>query len=143
MHTGNDTSRKTSRRVSLGGVPLSDSPQLERQVSLSRETFAQDEKKRASIPGMTAHEFKQVERAKKAALVAEGAHPTTLSGEELERKFEKQQSGVAMSPEVETVLKAPPPHVDAPDPARTHAMHNTCMRPDRRRWRRSTTGLRS
>ena len=119
MHTGNDTSRKTSRRVSLGGVPLSDSPQLERQVSLSRETFAQDEKMRVSIPGMAAHEFKQ------AALIAEGAHTTTLSGEELERKFEKQQSSVAMSPEVETVLKAPP-HVDAPDPARTHAMHNIC-----------------
>jgi hypothetical protein len=119
VHTGNDTSRKTSRRVSLGGVPLSDSPQLERQVSLSRETFAQGEKKRVSIPGMAAHEFKQ------AALIAEGAQPTTLSGEELERKFEKQQSSVAMSPEVETVLKAPP-HVDAPDPARTHAMHNIC-----------------
>ena len=127
MHTGTDTSLKTSRRVSLGGVPLSDSPQLEPQVSLSRETFAQDEKKRVSIPGMAAHEFNQVERAQKAALVAKGAHPTTLSGEELERKFEKQQSSVAMSPEVETVLKAPP-HVDAPDPARPHAMHNTCTR---------------
>ena len=122
-HTGNDTSRKTSRRVSLGGVPLSDSPQLERQVSLSRETFAQDEKKRVSIPGMAAHEFKQVERAKKAALVAEGAHPTTLSGEELERKFEKQQSHVTGGGDR---AQGASTHVDAPDPARTHAMHNIC-----------------
>ncbi len=50
----------------------------------------------------------EAESAKKAALAAEGVHPTTLSGEELERKFEKQQSNVLMSPEVETVLKAPP-----------------------------------
>ena len=43
-------SRKGSRRVSLAGVPLSESPQAERRVSLSRETFQHDEKKRVSIP---------------------------------------------------------------------------------------------
>lgn len=105
--------RKNSRRVSLGGVPLSDSPQAERRVSLSRETFAHDEKKRVSMPA----DEEEAESAKKAALAAEGVHPTTLSGEELERKFEKQQSNVAMSPEVETVLKAPP------NPHTSHAHH--------------------
>ena len=102
-HTGTGT-RKNSRRVSLGGVPLSDSPQAERRVSLSRETFAHDEKKRVSMPA----DEEEAESAKKAALAAEGVHPTTLSGEELERKFEKQQSNVVMSPAVETMLKAPP-----------------------------------
>ena len=103
VRTGTGT-RKNSRRVSLGGVPLSDSPQAERRVSLSRETFVHDEKKRVSMPA----DEEEAESAKKAALAAEGVHPTTLSGEELERKFEKQQSNVIMSPEVETVLKAPP-----------------------------------
>ena len=49
VHTGTGT-RKNSRRVSLGGVPLSDSPQAERRVSLSRETFLHDEKKGVSMP---------------------------------------------------------------------------------------------
>tara|TARA_B100000795_G_scaffold260914_1_gene237220 strand:- start:931 stop:1266 length:336 start_codon:yes stop_codon:yes gene_type:complete len=100
VHTGTGT-RKNSRRVSLGGVPLSDSPQAERRVSLSRETFAHS--LRVCMPA----EEEEAENAKKAALAAEGVHPTTLSGEELERKFEKQKSNITMSPEVETMLKAP------------------------------------
>ena len=82
--------RKSERRVSLGGEPVAAG---ERRVSLSMETYEHaSEKKKVTIGG--AEEEKDDEERK-----------TTLSGEELERQFVKNDESIEMSAEVEALLK--------------------------------------
>ena len=82
---------KDGRRVSLGGVPLVGN---QRKVSLSMETFEQEqakEKKTTMVVPLETHP------------AAGEKPPNPAWGEKLERKYEKTE--VPMLPEVETLLK--------------------------------------
>jgi len=100
--------RKISRRVSLGGVPVVGN---ERRVSLSMETYQYDaDKKRVSVAGVQMAGVEESDSFRKKSLQVAAQQDgalvaTTLSGEELDRKFEKKEEHVEMTQEVEDMLK--------------------------------------
>lgn len=98
--------RKSSRRVSLGGVPVIGN---ERRVSLSMETYQYDTDKKRAPEGVAVQENDSF-RKKSLQVAGEAGTggslvPTTLSGEELDRQFAKKDETIAMTQQVEDMLK--------------------------------------